>query len=90
MMSEELVVAIILAAFGLLVLFPRRMAALYCRHMKELSTLQSLFAMHPKGLVWVVKRVSFGTVFDEATAPKALRFAGFWSLAAALTHVLFR
>jgi hypothetical protein len=91
MMSEELIIAIILASLGLLlILFPRRVATVYCRHMKELSTLHSLFAVHHKGLVWAVKWISLGTVFDEATAPRALRFAGFWSLAAALGHVVFR
>jgi hypothetical protein len=91
-MTEELITTIILTALGLfLVLFPKPIAAFYCRFMKELWRLHrdDIFARTLAGMVWVVERVSLGTVYDEATAPKAFRFVGFWCLAAALVHVLF-
>ena len=64
------------------VLFPRPIAAWFCRYMTDLWRLhdRDFFARGLEGAVWVIERVSFGRVHDQATAPKAFRFLGFFYL----------
>jgi len=90
-MSEQLVATIIPGALGLaLVLFTVPIAAWYCGYMKRVWMLDrgGLFAKVLEGVVWVVERVSLGRVYDEATAPKMIRFMGFAFLGIALVNGL--
>ena len=86
-MREQSVTLIVASIVGLsLVLFARPISFWFCRFMKDLCKppRNAWFAKGCEGAVWVVERLSFGKVYDEATAPKAFRFAGFLYLLAAL------
>ncbi len=90
-MTEPVVTMVICAVVGLvLVCFPRPVAKWFCRRMKDLWELHNddLFAKGCEGAVWVIERVSFGRVREEADAPKAVRFFGFLYLWVALMHLL--
>jgi hypothetical protein len=90
-MSEPIVTMVICVVVGLvLVCFPRPIAKWFCRRMKDLWELHDddLFAKGCAGAVWVIERVSFGRVREEADAPKAVRFFGFLYIWVALMHLL--
>jgi len=88
-MNEQVITIAICLGLGLLlVLFPRPIAAWFCRYMKDLWRLHgnAWFGKGLGGAVWIIERVSLGRVHDEATAPKAFRFAGFMYLWVAFWH----
>ena len=83
MSAEDTIYFAAFLALGFpLVLFPRPIAAWFCRYMTNLWKLhdRDFFAKGLEGAVWVIERVSLGRVHDQATAPKAFRFLGFWCL----------
>jgi hypothetical protein len=86
-MREESITLIICLVVGLsLILFPRPIAHWFCSYIKNLWKLHGndWFAKGCEGAVWMIERVSFGKIHDEATAPKAFRLAGFMYLWIAL------
>lgn len=86
-----LVATVINVTLGsLLVIFPKSIAAWYCARLKEFWRLHEgdSCARALEGAVWVIERISFGSVYDEASAPKAVRFLGFALLAIALIDAL--
>ena len=80
MSVEDTIYVAACLVFGLsLVLFPRPIAAWFCRYMTDLWRLhdRNFFARGLESAAWVIEQVSLGRVHDQATAPKAFRFLGF-------------